>query len=934
MHPAWCISMKTLAQIELDHNELVYETRSKLLAVLRLLSFGKTNSVRIATLISELCRERLDIDSYSTLKISIDPSTYLLRFTCRHPKVLQTRVRLELVFSEVRKRIADYGDHYLEFCLRSSKARSSYTVGTDELQSILQYKSRDALLAELESSNKALLDHSENLEARIIERTKEIESARQTADNAAAAKGDFLANMSHEIRTPMNAVIGLCYLILKTDLSPKQRDYLNKIQRSGNSLLSIINDILDFSRMEAGKMTIEEAPFQLYDLIDDFTDLVGIKADEHGLELITDVRPDVPNELLGDRGRLGQVLVNLGGNAAKFTETGEIVLSVEVFEKHDEYIVLKFSIKDTGIGLTKEQQSKLFSAFTQADSSTSRKYGGTGLGLAISKQLVQRMGGNIWLESEFGKGSLFSFTVRLKQSTGTHESLRKLPSDLTGLRILVVDDSSTSRRIMSEMIVMMGFEVEESESGYKALEILKAVDSSRPFNLVLMDWKMPGMDGVETSAAIIMESAIKNKPIVIMATAFSKDDLENKAYVNRIPLPQVISKPVTQSRLFDALLVAFGVESKPNTRKIAIDTSEKIHIKQLRGADILLVEDHEINQELAVALLEDVGIKVTVANNGQEGVEAVERHRFDGVLMDIQMPILDGYAATKIIRSKPENKDLPILAMTANVMADDLIKAKEAGMNAHIGKPLNIRKLFEVMAEWITPANKGQEDSAGNKSEDAQQKTEESIPELNGIDTKRSLAMLGGKTKLYRKLLMQFRTSQATFGKEFRGALAKADFKVCERLAHTLKGTAGSIGALQVQELSADLESSCRETEDADAIEEVLNKVTQSLKPIMQELSKLAGHPKLLAPAGSTEFKLSEHRAEIARIIQLCEDYDTAAIDAASALMKKASASTDAQSIQEAITVMQSYDFEQAAKVFVRLNDEISQQSNGKKESK
>ena len=672
--------------------------------------------------------------------------------------------------------------------------------------------------------------------------------AKSVAEAATTAKSEFLANMSHEIRTPMNAVIGLSYLAKKTALSDQQRDYVNKIHSSATALLGIINDILDISKIEAGKLELESAPFNLERVLSEVSDVVTFKAREKGLELLFSISADVPLALIGDSLRLRQIILNLVSNAVKFTERGEIVVAIKAGRREADHVMLQVEVSDSGIGMTEEELSRLFKAFNQADSSTTRKYGGTGLGLAITKELVEKMNGEVGVRSVQGHGSTFHFTARFGIQAVVQERAKSIAAELHSARVLLVDDNETARSIISEILRDMGYDVMAVGSGAEAIEVFTHAASGPPsqsFGVVFLDWIMPGIDGIETARRLLSTAEGRARPpVLLMATAYDRSEMMAGARAAGVAPAAILEKPLNASQIFEALSTALDADrNRASIRRFpGMDAAE---IEQgLKGVHVLVVDDNEINRQVAQEILEGVGVRVEVADNGQEAVSRVASasELYDAVLMDLQMPVMDGFTATARIRQDFTAEKLPVIAMTAHASAEEKQKCLAAGMNDHVAKPINPANLFATLKRWTTAPAHLSAAAAVLDAPSAPSFPDELPAAIPGFDLVEGLKRFGGNAKLMRKLLEKFLNANARVKDDILAAVAERDAKQGGYLAHSMKGTSGNLGADRLCLASGDLEAAFHEG-SWERIEQLALRYSRAHDEVMNGLRMLFNAP-------------------------------------------------------------------------------------------
>ncbi|MCV2354420.1 response regulator [Paucibacter sp. B2R-40] len=668
-------------------------------------------------------------------------------------------------------------------------------------------------------SAKALAQMNADLERRVQARTAELALARDAAQAATRAKSEFLANMSHEIRTPMNAIIGMTELALRSleagsrdavSAATKQRRYLATTKLAADALLTIINDILDFSKIEAGHLQLETAEFSLQEMFDRVAAVIGLRAQEKGLELLFDCAPGVPQRVSGDALRLAQVLINLCGNALKFSDSGEIVVLVERLDAPEladaQALRLRLRVRDQGIGMSQAQLATLFQPFQQADNSITRKFGGTGLGLAICKQLVELMGGSFSVQSELGRGSEFSFDVQLGGCAEPAPS-ELADAGLAGLRVLVIDDSIYSRDILQHRLENLGLQpvlADSARAGIAALQMAQL--SGTPFDLLLLDWRMPDMDGLQAAERMQALGLVQPHQIILV-TAFDAQALQPS--LERLQLAACLAKPVSERSLREAMAQAIGPRPdraavhEAAAERLAPDPQEAGLLAALRGRHVLLVEDNDMNQMLACELLQELaGMQVQTAGNGEEALRLLRQQRFDVVLMDVQMPVMDGLQATRLIRQDASLADLPVIAMTAQVMSGDRARCAAAGMNDYVGKPVLAQELFTALAKWL-PAAPTQASQA--------QRAEEALTQRVGLavlDLDKALAHCQGRGELLDKFLHKFLATRLGDAQQIQVAMQAGDLANAARIAHTAISTAAIIGAERLSAVARELEAS------------------------------------------------------------------------------------------------------------------------------
>jgi len=838
--------MMELGQIDLPTELAIVEARSKILRLAQGLQFNSVTATRLATAVSELGRHCTRVDRGASLHVRLLPDAlppfleldFRLRGEVMPLSILRSffdRVTVDSVNSDQpgiqRVRLMKQLPNPL---------LASDPVFVDRERERLRTRSREELMAELKEKNDSLEAHQATLEKTIADRTAELRVATEKAESANEAKSSFLATMSHEIRTPMNAIINMTTLTLETTLTRKQHQYLTIVESSSKGLLALINDILDFSKIEAGKLDLETAPFSLRQLLEEVTHSFRGRVLEKHVEFIVHVALDVPDQVIGDTLRLRQVLINLVGNAFKFTDKGEVVLRVRVEDRQalnnenndEENITLRFEVQDSGIGIPKDKQVDLFTAFSQVDSSTSRKYGGTGLGLAICQKLVTLMGGQLTVESQPGKGSLFAFPVQFRHSIADTRRYLTVPAGIQDVRALIIEDNPSSQELLHTLFSSYGMACEVVESGEQGLTLLEGSntdsESSQTFNLVVLDWLLPGIDGLETAQQVRRQYKQEQLPI-IMISAFAGKEEEAKAI--EVGIDHFLPKPITASSLYDTIMQVQGVGGEREAPSPVWDVADS----EFAGLRLLLAEDNEVNQFVAEEILTAAGFELDIAQNGREAIERFRQRPYAAILMDIQMPEMDGLEATRRIRDELQGKPLPIIAMTANAMKSEEEACRAAGMDDFVPKPVDRALLFRTLRKWLTPQGLPIANEPAALTEGTSQSPQSGKPfptppatisptKLPGFNIEGAIKRLGVSQEAYLRMLGRFASGQQQTIDDLQTALTVGDRETARRHAHSIAGAAGNLGAEALGKRGKALETALKEgvAEVSDLLDAVL----------------------------------------------------------------------------------------------------------------
>ncbi len=751
----------------------------------------------------------------------------------------------------------------------------------------------------------------------ISQNITERKEAQLAMERSSRFKSQFLANMSHEIRTPMNAIVGLSHLLLTSGLNEKQYGYVNGLQKSAKILLGLIDDILDFSKIEAGHLKIDLIDFNLEELLKDLVDMTSLRLTQENVEFIIDIGEDLPKNLVGDSFRLNQVLSNLVSNAIKFTETGNIVLKVSLQKQTKKQVIVLFSVSDTGIGIEKNNLDTLFDPFIQEDGSTTRKYGGTGLGLSISKQLTQLMGGQLKAESEKGVGSRFFFTLPFRVANKNHnQSLLSPPTtDLRGMRVLLADDNATSLDILTDTLNSLNFKVSSVSSGILAIQTL--LQSEDKYDLLLIDWRMPDKDGITTAREIRQTLDPDKMPLIILMTAYGKDAIEMDT--ENLQLDGILIKPITPSSLFNAIIQAQKSTSSDGATNTSEVASQSL-IKPLSG-HLVLAEDNPINQQVAVEILKQMGVTVSVCENGIDVMELLEKFIPDLILMDIQMPKMDGYEATRNIRSNRQYDQLPIIAMTANAMKEDIQKSIDAGMQGHISKPVDPELLYQTLCKYLDFQNHGDDVNSATELPLKMQQWPESIP---GLNIRRGIKQVGGNERLYQKLLKDFLRNHEHLRKDLYLYIQQGELEQASRAAHTLRGVSGNIGAERLYQVATELDKKLKLVEPVET--ELLQEFTSAYDELCDGIQLLKNSD----IKGQNESQQSDSsdslNSQAYDLLQSLYNSDANSHSLLDQISSRLESVFGKQNLEDIYTLVEDYEFQQAAETLEQLlkgqNDE------------